>query len=187
MKKDSNIIIYDSVFSHSLRTKLYEKVINSDYHIGWADTKIIENSDKVFMYSEWDAEKYIKSGLLSEIKNKDLLSKIDNRLPVKCIVNCGTFGDVYIPHSHYNQDVLLYYANLDWKVEWNGETAFYSEDLKEVILTNPYVPGRVAWFNGEVPHSIKPQTHTGPKFRFTISLFFDKDAPKMMFGGMKVE
>ena len=128
-KKDSRIQIYDNVFSHTFRTKLYEKIINADYNIGWADTKIIENSDKVFMYSLWNIEQCIKSGILSNIHNKDIVEKINKRLPTRCVVNCGTFSDVYIPHSHDNVDVFLYYANLDWKPEWNGETGFYSEDL----------------------------------------------------------
>ena len=125
MKKDSNIIVYDNVFSHSLRTKLYEKVINSAYHIGWADTKIIENSDKVFMYSEWDAEKYIKSGLLSGIESKELLSKIDNRLPVNCIVyQGGADDDLYI-----GTDIGVYYKN-NLMTEWVP----FNDGLPNVIV-----------------------------------------------------
>ncbi len=175
MNKDKklDIEIYDNLFSYNYMSKLYDMVINSNYHIGWADTKIIENRDKVFMFSLWELTDFMKSEFLSNIKDESLLERIGNRLPSRCVINCGNFSDTYLPHTHNNKEVLLYYVNLDWKLEWNGETAFYSDDLKEIILTNPYVPGRMVWFDGEIPHSIKPQTHLGPKFRFTISLFFD--------------
>ncbi len=32
---------------------------------------------------------------------------------------------------------------------------------------------RIVWFDGEIPHSVKPQLHIGPNYRFTISVFFD--------------
>jgi len=172
---NDDIQIYDNVFAYNFMSKIYREVISADYNIGWADTKIIENQGKVFMFSLWQLPDFIKFGFLDNIKNQKLLEKINKRFPSRCVINCGTFGDVYHPHVHNEKEVLLYYVNLDWKIEWNGETAFYSDDLKNIILTNPYVPGRVVWFDGEVPHSIKPQTHLGPKYRFSISLFFDKN------------
>ena len=172
-KKD--IEIYDDIFSYNFMSKMYRHVIEADYNIGWADTKIIEKQGKVFMYSLWELPDFIKSGFLANIKDEALMKKINKRFPSRCVINCGTFGDTYSPHTHNDKEVLLYYANLDWKVEWNGETAFYSNNLKEIVLANPYVPGRVVWFDGEIPHSIKPQTHSAPKYRFTISLFFDKN------------
>ena len=168
-----NIQIYDNIFSHSFKSKLYKDIIARNYNIGWADTNIIEHRDKVFMYSLWEIKEFVKSNFLTNIKDKNLLKKINKRLPSKIVVNCSTFGDVYIPHTHSNKEVLLYYVNLDWKKEWYGETEFYSDNLNETILSNPYVPGRIVWFDGEIPHSVKPQSHIGPKYRFTISLFFD--------------
>ena len=172
---ERDIKIYDNVFTYNFMSKLYRHAIEADYNIGWADTNIIENRGRVFMFSLWDLPDFIKSGFLDNIKNDDLLKKIKNRFPSRCVINCGTFGDIYHPHVHGDKEVLLYYVNLDWKVEWNGETAFYSDNLKEITLANPYVPGRMVWFDGKTPHSIKPQTHSAPKYRFTISLFFDKN------------
>ena len=168
-----NIQIYDNIFSHSVKSKLYKDIIARNYNIGWADTNIIEHKDKVFMYSLWELKEFVKSNFLTNIKDENLLKKINKRLPSKIVVNCSTFCDVYIPHTHSDKEVLLYYVNLDWKKEWYGETEFYSDNLNETILSNPYVPGRIVWFDGEIPHSVKPQSHIGPKYRFTISLFFD--------------
>ena len=136
MSTQRNIEIFDNVFSHSFRSKLYKDILDSDYNIGWEDTRVIQHRDKVFMYSHWDLAKCIKSGFLSNIENKELNEKIAERMPRRCVVNCGTLSDVYIPHSHAHTDVLLYYANLEWKPEWNGETSFYSDDLQQIIFTN---------------------------------------------------
>jgi hypothetical protein len=67
----------------------------------------------------------------------------------------------------------LYYVNLEWRDGWYGETFFYSDDLKDVAFTSLYVPGRILLFDGDIPHAIRPQSVAGPKYRITISTFFD--------------
>ena len=69
---------------------------------------------------------------------------------------------------------VLYYINLDWRDGWHGETLFYNpNNLKEIIYTSLYIPGRIILFDGSIPHAIRPQSIKAPKFRFTLSLFFD--------------
>ena len=171
--KVDKIKIFDDVFKYSNRMSIYELTLNSKFKIGWQDTNIIEHREKIFMHSEWENKMVIKD-ILPLIKNKNLLELIDGRYPFKSIVNCTTVNDIYLPHTHPEQNVLLYYINLEWKQEWYGETQFYSEDLKEIIFTNQYVPGRVIWFDGEIPHTIKTQSFSAPKFRFSLSIFFDR-------------
>ena len=77
-------------------------------------------------------------------------------------------------HIHQKQQVCLYYVNLDWRDGWHGETLFYNPDnLKEIAYTSLYIPGRIILFDGSIPHAIRPQSVKAPKFRFTLSLFFD--------------
>ena len=166
------IDVYDDIFSFTYKSKLYSKVVNSSFKIGWLDTENIEDRDKVFMYSSMNSR---KREIIRNINNEDLLGKINNRIPFQIIINCGTPNDEYLPHSHPGQDVLLYYANLKWEPSWNGDTIFYSEDLSKIIFANPYISGRAIFFDGEIPHSIKPNSPRGPKFRFTISMFFNKE------------
>ena len=66
------------------------------------------------------------------------------------------------------------FVNLDWRDGWHGETLFYNPDnLKEIVYTSLYIPGRIILFDGSIPHAIRPQSVKAPKFRFTLSLFFD--------------
>ena len=98
-----------------------------------------------------------------QLKNK--LSKI--------VCNLVKPDDVHYIHAHPDQHACLFYVNLDWRDGWHGETLFYNlEDLKEVAYTSLYIPGRIILFDGSIPHAIRPQSVKGPKFRFTLSLFF---------------
>ena len=76
-------------------------------------------------------------------------------------------------HSHPEKLAILYYVNLDWEDGWHGETLFYNESGKEIVFASPYTPGRVIVFDASIPHTIRPQSVIGPKFRFTLSIFFD--------------
>ena len=166
------IKVYDNIFTHSQVACFYDFITKSNFTIGWPDTRIIEDQGIQFMHSNWSTEDVEKIGLLKKIKNKDLFKKINNRVPNKTVCNCSKFGEVYSPHDHEKKDVLLYYANLNWKRQWYGETLFYSEDLKNIIHAIPYIPGRIVWFNGAIPHSIRPSSSMAPQYRFTVSFFF---------------
>ena len=82
--------------------------------------------------------------------------------------------DEYVDNAHHNQQVALYYVNLEWRDGWHGETVFYNPDkLNEIAYASLFVPGRIILFDGSIPHAIRPQSIKAPKFRFTVSLFFD--------------
>jgi hypothetical protein len=172
------IEVFDNVFSHSFREGMYKIARDSSYNIGWSDTSIIEHQDKVFLFSKlprrWIEKNFIKE--IEESECETLKEKIRNsgRL-LRGGINCGILSDSYLAHAHAGQNVLIYYVNLDWQDYWNGETTFFTPDLSEIAHTNKYVPGRIVWFDGEIPHTIKPVSFSGPKFRFTFSLFFAKE------------
>jgi hypothetical protein len=90
------------------------------------------------------------------------------------VINLSTPSGVNFIHAHPEAKVLLYYVNLDWKPEWYGETLFLDEELKRIELALPYTPGRVVVFDGDCPHGIRPQSHAGPAFRFTLALLFKR-------------
>ena len=89
-------------------------------------------------------------------------------------MNCSLFNDVFYKHTHSDSDVLLYYVNMEWKEEWYGETVFQNED-GSILYTQKYKPCSAVWFDGSIPHLIKPQSATAPKFRFSVSIFFKRN------------
>ena len=48
------------------------------------------------------------------------------------------------------------------------------DNINNIAYTTPYIPGRFILFDGSIPHTIRPQSSKAPKFRFTISIFFEK-------------
>jgi len=87
-------------------------------------------------------------------------------------VNLSTPTDCHWAHTHKDHTVLLYYVNKHWKHDWAGETMFFNDDLSEVAYASVYKPGRIIVFDGEIPHSVRPQSSIAPNYRFTLSLFF---------------
>jgi SM-20-related protein len=90
------------------------------------------------------------------------------------MVNLSKPADPNFTHCHPKQVVCLYYANLNWHPNFAGETLFYTEDQKEIRYGSTYTPNRLVIFDGEIPHTIRAQNITGPNYRFSISIFFNK-------------
>ena len=183
---DGKVEVFDDLLSASRMSSLYQKAVKESYKIGWPDTQIIEHSEKVFLHATLKHSwlKDFLDGVKEDIRKRDpehpLLDKISSRSQsYNGIINCGILSDSYLAHTHPGTNVMLYYANLEWRDYWNGETSFFSDDLSEIVFTSKYKPGRILWFDGELPHTIKPVSHTGPKFRFTFSIFFEKQAGRI--------
>ena len=99
---------------------------------------------------------------------------ITNTKLSKVVCNLVRPDDVHNIQIHQKQQVCLYYVNLDWRDGWHGETLFYNpKDLKEIAYTSLYIPGRIILFDGSIHPAIRQQSVKAPKFRFTLSLFFD--------------
>jgi Rps23 Pro-64 3,4-dihydroxylase Tpa1-like proline 4-hydroxylase len=115
------------------------------------------------------------TGILQAVVGTPVYDLVGPLRLAKANVNLSTPADTHWAHDHRNQIVLLYYVNKHWKHEWAGETLFYNDDLSEVECASIYKPGRIVVFDGEIPHTIRPQSINAPVYRFTLSLFFDKN------------
>jgi len=166
------IQVYDDVFNFDYRQELYCFIKSSLFKIGWADSIVAEKSYEYLhsIYNDKDIDniKYFK-----KLKNTPIMEYTKGLEHKHTVVNLSTLSDANFVHSHPQKLTILYYANLDWQDGWHGETIFYDDFGKEVIFTSPYTPGRIIVFDGRIPHTIRPQSSIAPKFRFTISSFFD--------------
>ena len=70
-----------------------------------------------------------------------------------------------------------YCINSTYRLGWEDtdvpEKYDNPDNLKEIVYTSLFIPGRIILFDGSIPHAIRPQSVKAPKFRFTLSLFFD--------------
>ena len=171
------IEIYDNIFTLSERVNFYNIISNSNFRLGWEDTNEIEYGNYKYFFSQYNSEDIERLGFYQALGRCDeIYTKLNAYTPTKCIVNLSIPINTYFNHSHIEDKVLLYYANIRWKEEWGGETLFYDDSLKNILFASPYVPGRIIVFDGSMPHTLRPQLGSAPHFRFTFTTFFTKDA-----------
>lgn len=66
--------------------------------------------------------------------------------------------------SGTHQDIgdlsIVYYVTPNWKVDWDGGTVFFNDEVDDVIKYVPYKTGNVTVFDAKIPHkgmSISPK------------------------------
>jgi len=172
------ITVYDDVFGWMQSSSIYEDMFKINYEIGWQDHF---NGAEKFLHSHWgedgweSANNFGDDHFINCLRYSEPFAEFENRKLIKSVVNLTTSSDTNEAHCHPGQDVLLYYANPEWKTEWQGETFFLDPLGKDIIYTSPYVPNRMIKFDGNILHRFNNQTRSAPKFRFSISTFFEKE------------
>ena len=173
-----NIEVFDNLVDYSIRNKVYVFCLNSFFTLGWEDSNELSKKTIKNIHSSWNLKDLESSGILPYIEKAFSKSKLFtyNIEKLKRIeLNLVKSEDIHFIHTHRNQIVALYYVNLDWQDGHYGETIFYDKkNINNIIYTSSYVPGRIILFDGECPHAIRPQSTMASKFRFTISIFFNK-------------
>jgi len=170
------IDIYDDLFPMTFRQAAHRFFKDSLYQIGFSDSADEELAKyDQHLNSVYDEQDIAMLGINSYIKT---ISKYEHILDTWQLetanVNLTTYSDANQIHTHEGQKIFLYYGNLNWKDGAHGETIFYNNARDEVEYTSPYTPGRLIVFDGEIPHTIRPQSVIGPKYRFTFAQFYNK-------------
>lgn len=174
--KDSlgrSIYVIDNASLKAEHEAMYTYIRNSYFKIGFQDTESIERLTNQYLHSEYSYNNYVDSGFKNILEKTELFDKIKDK-DFRLNINLSTPSDSYFPHTHKNSWSIIYYANLDWRPEWGGETMFYNEDLSEIIYASVYKPGKLILFDGEIPHSIKTQSSLAPHYRLTVAMFINK-------------
>tara|TARA_B100001057_G_scaffold468549_1_gene527831 strand:- start:355 stop:879 length:525 start_codon:yes stop_codon:yes gene_type:complete len=161
------IKIHDNKVPFHVQQSIYYFILNSSFKIkGWEDRDDVDIA-KSDLHSNWSIDDLKNSKLYPYIADLYSFDRFD-----KCIVNLTQPSNYYFTHTHGDDTtVLLYYANLEWRDGWAGETMFY-DDNRVSTQSYDYTPGRILQFDGKIPHTIRPQSIIGPSYRFTVSCFF---------------
>jgi len=90
----------------------------------------------------------------------------------RAYVNCSVFGDSYYAHrdcgAHEHHVTALYYANLEWNIDWGGETIYYNDDEDAELVILPR-PGRLVVARGAVLHRGCVPTRSCHEERYTLA------------------
>jgi len=90
-------------------------------------------------------------------------------------VNCHPYGDLQHAHHDISPGVTaLYFANVDWQDDWQGETIFYGGDGEPFHAVAPR-PGRVLCFPGDLVHRGGVPSRACPEPRFSVAFKFAED------------
>jgi len=175
---ENKIFKFTNAFKAGFQDRLYDAALNSNYTIGWADTAEPEKRTQPCLGSHWNKNAVEELGILKSFKkyiNKTCFKKfckIDNLAFV--VVNLTKPCDPNFIHTHSDQFACVYYINPTWQKDWAGETLFFNQTKTEVIQTSLYEPNKLVIFDGSIPHTIRAQNITGPSYRFTLTLIFNK-------------
>ena len=167
-----NIEVLDDAFPLDDRLRYYNFVRNSNFKIGWEDTSEIEFQNYKYLHSVYNEEELESLSLAKKLSKSEFGSQLFAKYNIKrCVLNLSKPGDFYLNHTHGSEKVLIYYANIRWQEEWSGETLFYNDNMQEILFATPYVPGRLIFFDGNMPHTIRSQSSIAPHYRFTFTIF----------------
>lgn len=187
------ITVYDNAYCHQDQDQLLFNLKNLPYVLGWNDSN---HEDECYLHhpicnDTWkeffelylsnsfpsNTTKYLipqQYDLLSNLFHHPIFSNIDKDKITKFTVNLDTIADAHTKHTHPDENVILYYANIKWEDGWGGETKFYDKYGENIIYTSPYVPNRMIHFDGTIVHSFNPPTAKANKYRFSISTFYQR-------------
>lgn len=159
------INVYDDVFSYQDRFNLINFFKKSLYRPTSGDTY-----DEEQFYSSFSVLDVKNSGIKSMPGFKEIGEKFNifDKNVKQIRVNLTTPAEKNRIHADGFGITLLYYANLEWKVDWGGHTLFLDESLQEVEFVSLYKPNRVVVFDGSIPHMIMTPSNLCPTLRYSF-------------------
>jgi hypothetical protein len=186
------IEVLDDLFSSAEKFKLYEFANNSLYVVDRFGATAPEHTK----YHKTLKSSFILIDMLNFgfFKNKHILEYIKKHdLRVReCYINLCTASDIYTYHTDTFTDGImtgLYYMNLEWDPTWEGETHFSDDDMKDTLFSSAFIPGRVVFFDGSIPHK---SSQPGPlaefyRFVFTVKFSNKQDLEKNYNNSVKID
>jgi hypothetical protein len=175
LDKNKKIWIFDNIFDFSKRTELYTYATSSLFKIDGSDNGLLELKDHlslVSVYSPADVHRMGMFDFMPDEVKKEFNISLDTMS--HAMINLCTPADRFHTHvDNYGKGLtMVYYLNMNWDVEWGGDTLFLDETGKEVQYTSQYRPGRMILFDSSIPHLIRPSTVLAPHFRLSFAAKF---------------
>jgi hypothetical protein len=176
------IKVIDDLFTAKERLTFYNFACNSLYSLSRFPHDLPEHRRH---------QKTLKSSLsladilnLGFFENPFILNYIkQNQLRLKeSYINLCTVGDTYSYHIDDDEKTskavpsMLYYLNIDWHPDWEGETHFSNENMTDIIFSSSFIPGRIVLFDGSIPHKSSQPSLSAPYHRFVLAVKFSNNS-----------
>ena len=158
--------VWDDLFTYQQRISFFQFMQKSFYKVDGGDYSVFDNQ----IYSQYTNLDLMKLGFM-ETDGFSQLNKfynLEKREYSQIRINFSSFSEKNRVHHDGVKLTLLYYANLEWDIEWGGHTFFLNEQLTDIEYTCVYNPGRVVVFDGSLPHMIMSPNVMSQKPRFSL-------------------
>lgn len=169
------IHVFDNVFSVAERNHFYEVGLNSRFMFKRGASNFPEAGSNIFqLCSLYNNEDINFLRLFKNVNLQAILKdfQIENYKLDFARVNACLSSDVYQYHVDSTVSApwsLLYFMNLEWMPEWEGETVFAEQDRKNIFQSIAFIPGRLLLFNGSIPHKSSQPASCAPYQRFVFN------------------
>ena len=171
------ILILDGLYDMASRTNFYHFVINSRYSTKGYDNNLLETKGDTNLVCSFSQDDLSNMKFLSNRYSKQLEKYFNGFKVSQARLNLSTLNDKNRVHID-NQapcKTLIYYPNMEWKIEWGGALLLTNDNLTEIDCAISYVPGRVIIMDGTIPHCIAAPTNLAPSYRFSLAIQYEAE------------
>lgn len=160
--------VYDDVFTFAERTAFFNFLLNSKYRVNGGDSF----NRGYQIYSDFNLDDMKNSGMLDSSGFQEIDKKYNllNRNIKQIRINFSPPSEQNKVHDDGAGLTFLYYATVDWNVDWGGHTLFMNNTVDEAEYTCLYKPGRVVVFDGRIPHMIMTPTNLAKIPRYSLAI-----------------
>jgi hypothetical protein len=175
ISENKKIFIYDELFHHQDLQDIYAYVEQGEYKRSNLDLVYFNNQSVDYKWSRMIGinDHWFKRVVGIYTDNIDELKHSPFTVE-RSYINFSTMDTVDMIHcdclaENTKQFTLLHYANWFWNPNWHGETVFYDDQGQDVVAAVSLKPGRVVFFNGNIPHSAIAPSRISEYPRYTIA------------------
>lgn len=176
------IWVFDNVFTFAERSAMYAFFLGSRFMFNRGATPLPEAGSNIFQLRSTYSDVDVKNCKFFDNKKiQNILTDlgVDSFGMVSPRVNACLPSDVYQYHTDSLDTTcitLLYFANLEWAPEWEGETIFAEHDGKNIFCSTAFIPGRLVAFNSSIPHKSSQPSFGAKYHRFVFNLTLNPNA-----------
>lgn len=174
------IHIFDGVFDPQKVYFLHKFVSMSHFQFKSTSTSLQEHSAYITPSSTFSAEDVENMDFFDNDNMRYVISRMKSKILNRCWANAILEGSKYFwhvdamePHDMGSQ-TLLYYANSNWDLDWQGETLFMNANGECEIAVSAE-PGRLVLFDAKLMHKPVPISTIAPTPRYSVVFQFLND------------
>ena len=169
----NEIEVYDDFFEEKIHLDIFKKLMTSNWGISGG---VPEKPEIFWHYDGLDKQEYFSDYLYKLICKK--LGKGFKSVE-RIYANGQTAGQCGTPHCDDGDFTFLYYANLEWDVNWQGHLIFMENEKDKQKEGNAFV-------NTNMETSRIVSYKPNRAILFPAKIWHYADAPSRFFNGLRI-